>query len=194
MFECVSPCVCTHCALFISSLSLNLFKRTSETCVCVCGGDLKKRDPWLCFGRIRYSEGWWDKIKSKWVNNESIWNDIVNECCVSLCEYLGCMHSYLTVRVRKHPGEDFTQPLQLHPTADQQQTQLDENPQSISSSEKQIHSFCGWPEGALVLEQRLQAQQPLLPLWPVGTGTTVQHLARTTNVDKQRSVTSKQRK
>ena len=47
--------------------------------------------------------------------------------CVSSCESLRCMQSYLTVRVCKHPGEDLTQPLQLHPTADQQQIQFDEN-------------------------------------------------------------------
>lgn len=75
------------------------------------------------FGRIRYSQGWWDKQsiwKSK-IKAGELWilcHGTANECCASLCEGLCCMHPYLTVRVSKHPGENFTEPLQLNPTAD----------------------------------------------------------------------------
>ena len=37
-----------------------------------------------------------------------------------------------------------------------------------------FHSF--WPQYSLALEEILQAQQTLLPLWPVGAGTVVQDL------------------
>ncbi|KAF3833839.1 hypothetical protein F7725_025043 [Dissostichus mawsoni] len=59
-----------------------------------------------------------------------------------------------------------------------------EGEQSGGGSECSEHSRRCWivteqshrAAGALVLQQRLEAQQPLLPLRPVSTGTTVQHL------------------
>ncbi len=105
------------------------------------------------------------------------------------------MHSYLTVRVSEHSCEDFTQPFQLHPTADQQQTQLDRIKNEFIL-QKHVHPFCSWPEGALILQECLQTQQTLLSLRPVGTGATIQHLHELqTHTYTQRPVdTSTQRK
>lgn len=74
------------------------------------------------FGRIHYSEGCvfggvGEKKKSneKWLYMKR-WHPWVWESvCAGTCH----MHSYLTVRIGKHPGEDFTQSLQLYPTADE---------------------------------------------------------------------------
>lgn len=146
-----------------------------------------------CPGRIRYSEEWWDKqimCNQGKIKMGEWWIDgVVNECrdLVRANTCSQCMQPYLTVRVCKHPGEDFTQPLQLHPTAKGNSHSWRRRSTNSLWENTLACPVNGWPEGALVLQQSLEAQQPLLPLRPVCTGTAVQHLARDTNTDTHRS-------
>lgn len=141
-----------------------------------CTPDCKNVYVWLIpvflFGRIQYSEGWVFGGKKNRMKNDSIWNDDTHGrggLCVPV--RATCTHTLLwgSANILVKISHNLFNSTRLQ-AKNKLEIRLEKWRDPL---ERTFELSRGRPEGALVLQQCLQAQQPLLPLWPVGTGTTV---------------------